>query len=154
MVANSVVSASDSYMTSDSRRSGIVRLVTDKGTAEEEKKNQSCDSTPLKFPCRDSATNYMWSSRSSNEMNWQSAINYCQNLTEGGHSDWRLPNISEIITITKYGKSVDSDGVWFWSSATRFDNRASAWRVDFESWSERITIKAENYYVRCVRKAD
>ena len=101
MVANSVVSASDSYMTSDSRRSGIVRLVTDKGTAEEEKKNQSCDSVPLKFPCKDVATNYMWSSRSSNEMNWQSAMNYCQNLTEGGHSDWRLPTISELKTIIK-----------------------------------------------------
>lgn len=101
MVANSVVSSSDAYMTSDSRRSGLVRLVTDKGTAEEEKKNQSCDSTPIKFPCKDSATNYMWSSRSSNEMNWQSAINYCQNLTEGGHSDWRLPTISELKTIIK-----------------------------------------------------
>ena len=35
MVANSVVSSSNTYMTSDSRRSGLVRLVTDKGTAQE-----------------------------------------------------------------------------------------------------------------------
>ena len=42
--------------------------------------------------------NLIWSDRSSSNMNWQSAINYCQNLNEGGHSDWRLPTISELKT--------------------------------------------------------
>ncbi|MBO4700058.1 DUF1566 domain-containing protein [bacterium] len=99
MVANSVVSASDSYMTSDSRRSGIVRLVTDKGTAqeiaeEERKEEERRKAAEKTFLSR-------WSSRSSNEMNWQSAINYCQNLTEGGYTDWRLPNIDELRGLIK-----------------------------------------------------
>lgn len=43
----------------------------------------------------------IWSDRSSSAMNWQSAVNYCQNLNEGSHSDWRLPTISELKTTIK-----------------------------------------------------
>lgn len=42
--------------------------------------------------------NLIWSDRSSNEMNWSSAKQYCKNLTEGGFTDWRLPTISELKT--------------------------------------------------------
>jgi hypothetical protein len=42
--------------------------------------------------------NLYWSDRSPQEMNWESAQSYCQNLTEGGFSDWRLPTISELKT--------------------------------------------------------
>ena len=40
-----------------------------------------------------------WSDRSSNEMDWNSAKEYCENLTEGGYSDWRLPDIDELRTL-------------------------------------------------------
>ena len=43
--------------------------------------------------------NLIWSDRSSNEMNWSSAKQYCENLTEGGYTDWRLPNIDELRTL-------------------------------------------------------
>ena len=43
--------------------------------------------------------NLIWSDRSSNEMNWNSAKQYCEDLTEGGYSDWRLPNIDELRTL-------------------------------------------------------
>jgi hypothetical protein len=31
--------------------------------------------------------------------NWQSAIDYCENLEESGHSDWRLPSKNEVSTL-------------------------------------------------------
>ena len=43
--------------------------------------------------------NLIWSDRSSNEMSWSSAKQYCEDLTEGGYTDWRLPNIGELRTL-------------------------------------------------------
>ena len=43
----------------------------------------------------------MWSSLYSDEMDWNDAVSYCNNLTECGYSDWRLPNINELRTLIK-----------------------------------------------------
>ena len=43
----------------------------------------------------------MWSSLSSEYMGWNAAVSYCNNLTECGYSDWRLPNINELRTLIK-----------------------------------------------------
>ena len=43
--------------------------------------------------------NLIWSDRSASEMNWSSAKQYCEDLTEGGYTDWRLPNIDELRTL-------------------------------------------------------
>ena len=42
-----------------------------------------------------------WSSRSSKEMSWNDAKAYCSNLNEGGHKDWRLPNIDEVKSLVR-----------------------------------------------------
>jgi len=44
--------------------------------------------------------NLQWSNKVS-KMNWMMAVDYCQNLQEGGHSDWRLPSIDELRTLIK-----------------------------------------------------
>lgn len=38
----------------------------------------------------------MWSPKASSTMNWDDAVSYCNNLTECGYSDWRLPTIGEL----------------------------------------------------------
>ncbi|MBO4699749.1 DUF1566 domain-containing protein [bacterium] len=43
----------------------------------------------------------IWSDRSLSKMNWNSAKEYCENLSEGGYTDWRLPNIDELRTTIK-----------------------------------------------------
>ncbi|MBO4441062.1 DUF1566 domain-containing protein [bacterium] len=50
-------------------------------------------------PCMDSETALTWSSKSSSNMVWDNANSYCENLTEGGYDDWRLPNIDELRTL-------------------------------------------------------
>ena len=55
-------------------------------------KHESLDSQGRKIG------NLIWSDRSSNEMNWSSAKQYCEDLSEGGFNDWRLPTISELKT--------------------------------------------------------
>ena len=42
--------------------------------------------------------NLQWSEKATYSMNWDKAKQYCENLDEGGHNDWRLPNIDELRT--------------------------------------------------------
>ena len=55
--------------------------------------------------------NLIWSDRSSNKMNWSRAKQYCEDLSEGGFDDWRLPNIDELrTTIKNCSKNTNSIG--------------------------------------------
>ena len=48
----------------------------------------------------------IWSDRSSNKMKWSSAKQYCEDLSEGGFTDWRLPNVDELRTLIKNRRTV------------------------------------------------
>ena len=48
-----------------------------------------------------SCNNLQWSEKAPNAMSWYEAKQYCENLNEGGHNDWRLPNIDELRTLIK-----------------------------------------------------
>lgn len=52
----------------------------------------------------------IWSDRSSNKMNWNRAKEYCENLTEGGYTDWRLPNIDELRTLIQNHSGTQTGG--------------------------------------------
>jgi len=51
-----------------------------------------------------------WSELSSEGMIWYDAVDYCKNLKEGGHSDWRLPNIDELRTLVQNNPKTVSGG--------------------------------------------
>ena len=54
--------------------------------------------------------NLFWSDRSSSEMNWNSAKQYCEDLSEGGFTDWRLPNIDELRTLVIDNPGTETGG--------------------------------------------
>ena len=90
---------------------------------------------------------------------WIDAINYCENLSLGNHSDWRLPNIRELLSIadrSRYDPAIDpvfqkvtSDS--YWSSTSLAYRTDGAWYVYFWSGSSDSSLKSDTYYVRCVR---
>ena len=114
----------------------------------------------------DSATGLAWQDDYSDnggfikEVIWQEALVYCEELSLGGKSDWRLPNIRELKSIvddTKYKPTID--GVFtnvtsrpYWSSTTDASNSSNAWFVNFElgidGWYGKTN---DTFYVRCVR---
>ena len=53
----------------------------------------------IEFPYTDQESILTWSSLAPEKKAWADAGPYCENLTEGGYDDWRLPNIDELRTL-------------------------------------------------------
>ena len=78
----------------------------------------------------------------------------------GGHSDWRLPDINELASITNKGQYLPAiDEAYFpniisnsyWSSTTYASDSDGAWRVNFSNGDVDFYYKSHSYYVRAVR---
>ena len=93
--------------------------------------------------------------------NWQSAVEWANNLTFAGYSDWRVPNIRELLTLVDYGRYDPAiDPVYFpetrqgyyWSSTSykRYPNRG-VWCVDFRNGHADGDSKKSLHAVRAVR---
>ncbi len=95
---------------------------------------------------------------------WTEAIDYCENtLTLGGHTDWRLPNKKELLSIadrSRYNPVIDDTVFantaldYYRSSTTSTHYSGNAWVVRFSyGYSSHNHVKDSNYcmYVRCVR---
>jgi hypothetical protein len=122
----------------------------------------------------DSATGLIWqkcsaglgttlgncSTGSISSYTWSSAISYCEGLTLGSRSDWRLPNINELGSIIDYTKSSNptidltafpnTQSYYYWSSSTNIQGINSAWNVVFDGGKVNSFGKDSSYYVRCV----
>jgi len=57
------------------------------------------DSTTMSECSKDSASGLIWSKKTGSTVTWNDAVSYCDNLTECGYSDWKLPNIDELRTL-------------------------------------------------------
>jgi len=57
----------------------------------------------------DNVTDLMWMKNDSKEgMDWESALNYCENLKLANYQDWSLPNAKELEYIVDYTRSPDT----------------------------------------------
>ena len=106
--------------------------------------------------------NLMWDDDTSATIetnSWDDAITYCENLTTGGYSDWRMPNINELYSIAKisgidiafYPQFQNSVAASYWSS-TQMDTD-SIYTLNFGGTydDEGIDKTTSGVYVRCVR---
>jgi|GEM_PF-4632823 len=80
-------------------------------------------------------------------MGWQVALNYCNDLTVLGASDWRMANIAELSLTVDRG--VTQYGNIYWSSTSYVPDAESAWCLDDSSWG--AFQKIQTYNVACVR---
>ena len=77
-----------------------LRVCSDSRWQIQEECRGGCDSSANECkPSEDPDSGLTWSSRALKTMMWADAVNYCDDLVEGGFSDWRLPTISELRTL-------------------------------------------------------
>jgi hypothetical protein len=87
----------------------------------------------------DNLTGLMWyQSPSTSNVNWETAIKNCEDFSNEGFDDWRLPNIKELQSLTDYTKSNPSCDLLFseiivdkyWSSTSLSNQSSQAWYWD------------------------
>ena len=86
---------------------------------------------------------------------WIAAIN-ADNL--GGHNDWRVPNVKELLSIVDYSRRNPATSVpgstamvFYWSSTNSAGSSSGAWVVEGFSGFTFAGTKNESRYVRAVR---
>jgi hypothetical protein len=93
-------------------------------------------------------------------LTWESAIQYCNNLTTDGYTCWRLPTIFELgFLVHHYSDEVNP--VDYWSSTERWDNSPGAYFIHVlncdllqSCWKEqRLAVRAVRN-VNCEIKED
>ena len=108
----------------------------------------------------DTKTGLMWQQGESSAMTWEAALSYCEGLTLGNHSDWRLPNIKELESLTddtRPSPAIDTTffpnakSSAYWSSTTVADPTYIAWIVGFSYGYVNRSVKSDLRDVRCVR---
>jgi Protein of unknown function (DUF1566) len=95
---------------------------------------------------------------------WQQALQQAQTVNNGGgfagYSDWRVPNVKELVSITEkqcvepaINLTVfpNTPSNWFWSSSPYASYSYYAWIVDFNSGYSSSNYKSNNNNVRLVR---
>jgi hypothetical protein len=92
---------------------------------------------------------------------WGTALSYCDGLTWGAFSDWRLPDDHQLLSIVDFGRSGDpridtlafpsTPGTAYWSSSSYAGDSSSAFAVYFNGGYLTADGKVSTRAARCVR---
>ena len=111
---------------------------------------------------KDPKTNLIWEDTqhaTEEKVTQKEAKAYCEALKMGSFENWRIPTLSELLSIVDYTrydpailkefKHVDNDTL-YWSSSPYSGNANAFWGVKFEDGATEDASETYNRYVRCV----
>ena len=107
---------------------------------------------------KETSANLYWQTNTFSSISWDQALRYCENSTEGGYTDWRLPNINELLSLVNYNKTsapfTDFSGMGsakYWTSTPYSQSSGhAAFYVDFATGLAEYTLNLL-INARCVR---
>lgn len=94
------------------------------------------------------------------QFTWQEALQEADGYTYAGSSDWRVPNLRELMSIVELSCHYPAINetifpqtpvAWFWSSSPYAYTGRYAWNIDFYTGYEQDSAKSNERYVRLVR---
>jgi hypothetical protein len=120
---------------------------------------------------QDTVTGLLWQKATapgmrSGKYDWKEAVAYCDNLTLGGYTDWRLPTIKELSMLVDSGVTISGqnnpiiDVTYFpetaadkyWTSSLFAGDSGQAWNVEFSyGVVDYDSIETNSFFVRAVR---
>jgi len=115
----------------------------------------------------DRATGLMWAAdgngygcKNGLTANWAAALVWANDMFWAGFTDWRIPNIIELLSIvnfTRWDPAINptlfpnTHFNEYWTSTTAFFPDTSAWIIHFSQGINSQQDKTNTYYLRCVR---
>jgi len=115
----------------------------------------------------DTVTGLMWQKTDGGEMTYENAVKYCDTLTLGGYTNWRLPNCHELFSILNHGRTnpaldtlifTKTLAEYWWSSQRQANDTTRIWVTNagggVGNHLKTETISAggtKRYHVRAVR---
>jgi len=117
----------------------------------------------------DNLTGLMWTKDANlpnGTMDWYSALDFCNNLELGGHTDWRLPNVNELESLINANEA--NSATWlngqgftnvqarnYWSSTTYASSTGGTWVVGMRGGGVGAFYRSNySFYVWPVRAVD
>ncbi|CAK0756440.1 hypothetical protein CCP4SC76_2780005 [Gammaproteobacteria bacterium] len=108
----------------------------------------------------DTQTNLIWDKSYKTNLNFDEALAYADQANKDsylGYNDWRVPTVSELISLVDYTKYdpastfLNMPSSNFWSSAPTADYSDDAWGVHFLYGSANYHYQSSGLAVRLVR---
>jgi hypothetical protein len=108
----------------------------------------------------DHKTTLMWQQADDGvHRTWSEAKTYCNGLGLGGHADWSLPRMDQLVTIIDFSRhdpainpAFECRPDYYWSSTTLATSPEKAWVGVFIAGTTYWYDKSDSYsYTRCVR---
>lgn len=115
---------------------------------------------------QDNATGLIWQQEDDNTTRtWADAQTYCSGITLDAYSNFRLPTIEELVSITDKSRTnpaIDpiftntnsGDRDFYWSITTFMVDTDSAWTTYSFFGTDGTSDKTNTHYVRCVSSGD